>query len=247
MVEVSQGFPEITVSARGSLNGPGATGIKLDIDFASCSVTVDELTSTNTGSGAGINIPILPPAANAASDYGPPRAVPIAWRGNGLDTRLKEDSWQPAVRRSRLAGKLEDRAGIALTRVEINRSYTLSQPLRPGYYRKRCSTNSVFKDHILWINNTCIGEQSMVAGRIRAWARGRFHAVVRREDTSLNRDSRHTTYLLLEATANGDVVRRCTFSPYGIRHLEATFAPTNFVFWLYPGGYGVRVDCDHSN
>ena len=245
--EVCQGFPEISVSQSGASNAPGGS-VKLRLDFAECVVRVDELTRTNVGvfaaSGAGLAIP-------TTLAWPTQRTVefrPIAWRASAADAFDRaDDEINPFYWRSRLIGSIEDAVGFDLTRVEINRRYGLRIPLRSLAYSRDCRAASIFPDHILWFEDECTGNQSLVAGQMRAWARGRFHAEVVREGTSLNRDSRHTIYLHLEGSTDGDVTKTCTFSPYGIRHLEATFARTNPLFWLYPGGWGVRVDCRHSN
>ena len=245
--EVCQGFPEIVVSQAGSSTGPGG-GIKLGLDFADCVVRVDELTRTNIGVFAATDEGMTMPTTLAWPTWRTVRSVPIAW--TAPTTELYEtagDRTLPSVLRSRLIGSLEDRAGLDLTRVEIVRRYRRVNPLEAVSYRRDCRAKSIFKNHILWFEDECTGNQSLVAGQMRAWARGRFHAEVVRDGTSLNRDSRHTIYLHLEGTARGDVTKSCTFSPYGIRHLEATFARTNPLFWIYPGGWGVRVDCRHSN
>lgn len=247
-VEVCQGFPEISVSQTGASNAPGG-GIKLRLDFNECVVRVDELTRTNIGVFADtdeeLTMPTRPTSRTA-------RAYPIAWwPQRTAPPEIADTSRSAYSRGSRLIGSIEDRAQYDLTRVEINRVYRLSDPLEPVSYSGVCRTNSIFDGHIRWSNNECIGDQLVVAGRVRAWARGRFDAEVVREGTSLNRDPRHTVYLHLEGTADGDSTKTCTFSPHAIRRLEATFAPTNPLFWLpswvplLSGPYGVTVDCRH--
>lgn len=244
--EVCQGFPEIVVSQAGSSTGPGG-GIKLGLDFADCVVRVDDVTRTNIGVFAAPGEGLTIPTTLAWPTWQTVESRPIAWRSSLSERSGSVDEpVSPSVRRSQLVGAIEDRSAVDLSRVEINRSYRLGVPLRAGYYRKRCRAMSVFPDDIIWLNDECTGNQSVVGDQVRAWARGLFHAEVRSQGTSLNRDSRHSIYLLLEGTPNGDVTKSCTFSPYGIRQLEATFGPTN-PFGRLPMRWGVRVDCRHSN
>ncbi len=245
--EVCQGFPEISVSQAGASNTPGG-GIKLWLDFAECVVRVNELTSTNIGVFAATGDDMTMPTTLAWPTRRTVNAYPIVWKPSAADAfGRSDDQINPFWWRSQLVGALEDRLAFDMTRVEINRRYGLGNPLRALEFSKDCRATNVFPNHIVWIYDECIGNQLVVAGQVRAWARGRFHAVVRSEGTSLNRDSRHTIYLHLEGTINGDVTKTCTFSPYAIRHLEATFAPSNELFKRYRGGYGVRVDCWHRN
>ena len=248
-VEVCQGFPEISVTQAGSSNAPGG-GIKLRLDFGECVVRVDELTRTNIGVYAATGNESSGPTTLAWPTRRTVSAYPIAWMPSRTDSHGVPDfTRRPVSRRSRLIGSIEDSLQYDLTKVEINRVYRLSDPLEPVSFDAFCRTNSVWDEHIRWSTNECTGDQLVVAGQVRAWARGRFNAEVVTEGTSLKGDPRHTIYLRLEGTANGDVTKTCTFSPYAIRFLKATFAPTGIPFGVLghlPISYGVRVDCRHT-
>lgn len=247
--EVCQGFPEISVSQAGSSNTPGG-GIKLRLDFDECVVRVEELTRTNIGVYTATGQESSSPTTLAWPTRRTVRAYPIAWMPPRTDSHGVPDfTIRPVSRRSQLIGSIEDWVQNDLTKVEINRVYRLSDPLEPVSFNGFCRTNSVWDEHIRWSNNECIGDQLVVAGQVRAWARGRFNAEVVARGTSLKGDPRHTIYLRLEGAANGDVTKTCTFSPYAIRFLKATFAPTGIPFGVLghlPISYGVRVDCRHT-
>lgn len=248
-MEVCQGFPQISVSQTGASNAPGG-GIKLYLDFVECVVRVDELTRTNIGVYAATSHESSGQTTLAWPTRRTVSAYPIAWMPSMTDSHGVPDfTIRPVSRRSRLIGSLEDWAQYDLTKVEINRVYRLSDPLEPVSYNGFCRTNSVWDEHIRWSTNECTGAQLVVAGQVRAWARGRFNAEVVMEGTSLNGNPRHTIYLHLEGKANGDVWKTCTFSPYAIRFLEATFARSGgfpFGWGFRSGPWGVRVDCRHT-
>ncbi len=249
--EVCQGFPEIAVSQAGASNGPGG-GVKLRLDFNECLVVVDELTRTSIGVGSMSDSRPAGLRTLAWPSWRTANQVQMAWSDGAAEHEESSvGRFGAPERRSQLIGAIEDWLQLDLTRVEINRSFRLALPLQLGHFKKSCESNSIWRDHIRWHSDECIGEQSLVAGQARAWARGRFHATVIREGTTMNRDSRHTIYLHLEGSANGDVVRSCTFSPYSIRRLTATFAPswqlTDLLFFAIPGPYRVFVDCRYRN
>ena len=247
--EVCQGFPEISVSQAGASNAPGG-GIKLRLDFDDCVVRVDELTSTIIGVQADQRAANPASRATAWPGRREVKAVPIALTTSAIENPITTaDTRSLPLWKSRLIGSLEDAIQFDLTKVEIVRTYRrFTVPLEPASYTRTCRTRSPFAEHFLWSTKECLGAQSVVAGRVRAWARGRFDAQVGLQGASLNRSPRHTIYLHLEGSAAGDVTKTCTFSPYAIRHLEGTFSTLDWRFrWIFsPGPYGVSVDCKHA-
>lgn len=245
--EVCEGFPEITVSQSGASSGPGVDGIKLRLDYSACEIQVGSLTSAHTGvtsmlqrGGSAVTLGLngMPNVAN----------TPIAWQGVHIPLETSAGANPSGTRRlSRLTGAIEDRLQLDLTNVEIRRHYDTTN-LTDAVFSYDCDTQSPFSEYIQWHEDACTGNNGMVATRLRAWARGRFHAELRSflgMRARLNRDSRHTIYLRLEASGATEPVRSCTFTPVGIRGLTATFPRLDPRFLIKPD-WSVTVDCRYT-
>lgn len=243
-VEVCEGFPEITVSQSGASSGPGVDGIKLRLDFAACAVYIGELTRTSVGVDHPGDSRSRGPGAFSPSHRPYARNTSIAWFKPRTESGESVDVTHGLPRFGRLWGSLEDWVQRDLTKVEVSRTL-LKNPLRTTGFAKYCRTDSPFEEQIRWYNDECLGGHQTVAGQERAWARGRFHAEVQdaHRGTTLHGDSRHTIYIRLQGDASADQVRSCTFSPYNIRRLRATFSKVGIFTWWLAGPYGVTVDC----
>ena len=243
-VEVCEGFPEVTVSQTGASGGPGIDGIKLRLDFNACTVSVGELTKTSVGVHR--TSPRLDHSDDfyATSRWPIARASNISWSSSNPVVQWQTLGTPVRVRKSRLIGSLEDWVMRDLTTVEIVRTLQIN-PLRTNAVTRSCRPHSPFRGQIRWYRDACESGYQTVAGQERAWARGRFHAEVQdaHRGTTLHGDPRHTTYIQLQGDASADQVRSCTFSPYNIRRLQATFSKQGIFRLLWAGPYGVTVDC----
>lgn len=237
-----QGFPEITLQRTSEVPESFVEEIVLTLDYATCEIALSGLTSGSIEENPPGETWRLRGLAPRSSGYFA-SAVPVAFVPDRfVSSSTARIPVNVRYRYSTLAGEIRDAPGIALTHVDVDRKYRLSD-LETVRFSEFCDTTTFFgmvwvPTWIRWFVDWCSGSHSIVDGRAEAWAQGRFHAEFPNPGAQLHGPNWHRTKVKLRGGTQSET-RECTFYPVSVETLAATFPGI--------GTHEVRTRCRYSS